>query len=66
MGSVAGGVIGAIVAVNVAIYAGPDEGYEASIADVFEHNTVTGLLVVSILIGAPLVGIALVHRLRQQ
>lgn len=66
IGSVVGGVIGAIVAVNVVIYAGPDAGYEASIRDVFEHNTIIGLLVVAILVGAPLVGIALTRRLRQQ
>ncbi|MDH5520696.1 MAG: hypothetical protein OEZ14_09190 [Acidimicrobiia bacterium] len=66
IGSVIGGVVGAIVAVNVAIYAGPDEGYEASIRDVFEHNTIIGLVVVAILIGGPLVGIALARRLRRR
>ena len=66
VGAMAGGVIGAIAAVNLVIYAGPEEGYEASPGRVFEHSLVLGLVVVAVLAGGPILGVVLARRLRGQ
>ena len=62
LGAVVGFVTGAIVAVNLVITAGIDRGYESSLADVFEENTVIGVLTVAILISGPIVGVIVANR----
>ena len=66
IGAFAGGIIGLILAVNVVIYAGPDQGYESSINDVFEHSIITGLAAIALVIAGPIVGIVIARRLRNQ
>jgi hypothetical protein len=53
-----GGVIGAVLAVNLVIYAGIDRGYEASIRDVFTQSPVVGVLTVTILVAGPVIGVS--------
>ena len=63
-GGVIGGVAGAIVAVNFVIYVGIEDGYEASIPDVFRQNVVAGIVTVAILLGGPVLGIVGARRRR--
>jgi hypothetical protein len=65
LGGVIGGVVGAIVAVNVVIYSGIDRGYEATIPEVFRQNMLVGILTVAILVGAPVLGVAVARRVRR-
>lgn len=65
IGTTVGAIAGAIVAVNVVIYAGPDQGYESSIGDVFDHSALLGLVVVAMLAGGPIVGIVIARRHRR-
>lgn len=66
VGIVLGGVVGAIVAVNFVIYTGVEDGYQASIADVFDHNALIGLITVAFLIGGPILGVVLARRQRRR
>jgi len=66
LGGILGGVAGAIVAVNFVIYVGIEDGYEASIPDVFRQNPVAGVVTVMILITGPVLGIVFARRLRQK
>lgn len=59
-----GGLVGLVVAVNVVIYSGIEEGYEADLADVFGQRPIVGLLVLSILVVAPVVGVLAARRIR--
>lgn len=43
IGVLAGGAIGLIAAVNIVIFAGPDDGYQSSVSDVFEQTPATGM-----------------------
>lgn len=63
-GVIGGGIVGAIVAVNIVIYAGPDDGYESSIDDVFRHNVLIGVVTVAALIAGPILGVVVARRLR--
>ncbi len=60
-----GAVTGAIVAVNFVILVGTSDGYESSIAEVFNHNFLAGLVTVAILGLAPVVGVWLARRRRR-
>jgi hypothetical protein len=64
VGGLVGGVIGAIVAVNVVIFGGIDRGYEATPAQVFRENTVVGILMVTVFVAGPVVGVATARRRR--
>lgn len=66
VGVILGGVISAIVAVNVVIYAGIEDGYEASIGDVFDESLLIGLVTVAILVGGPILGVVLMRRRRHR
>ena len=59
-------LFGLILAVNLVIYLGPDLGYESSIGEVFDHNTLLGLAIVTVIVAGPVVGIMIALRLRQQ
>ncbi len=64
VGGITAGIIGAIVAVNVVIYSGIDDGYEATLGELFDQNPIVGVISVAILLLGPLVGIAAARFLR--
>jgi hypothetical protein len=64
VGVVAGGVVGAIIAVNFIITIGI--GYDVSIPDVFRDNIVSGIVTVVILIAGPVIGVWLMRRARRK
>ena len=66
VGGIAGGIVGAIVTVNFVIFAGIDDGYEATIADVFRQNTIAGVVAVAILGFSPVCGVVIARRLRRK
>ena len=66
LGGILGGIIGAIVAVNLVIYSGIEDGYEASLPDVFSENLLVGLLTVGILCAGPVVGVLVARRQRSR
>ena len=65
IGVVAGGLVGAIVAVNFVIFVGIEGGYEAGITDVFRENVLFGLVTVAILVAGPVVGVVAMRRRRR-
>lgn len=65
VGGVLGGVVGAIVAVNFVIYVGIDEGYEASIGQVFDQNALAGIVTIAVLTACPIIGIYAARRIRR-
>jgi MFS family permease len=64
LGGLIGGFLGAIVAVNVVIFSGIERGYQSGITEIFEYNAVLGVLVLSILVGGPVLGVVLARRAR--
>lgn len=56
VGAVLGLVVGAIVAVNVQIFSGVTDGYEASLAEVWDHSRLVALVIVGLWIAGPTVG----------
>lgn len=64
VGVVAGGVIGAIVAVNFIITIGI--GYDVTIPDIFRDNVLAGIVTIAILVGSPIIGVALMRRQRRK
>jgi NhaP-type Na+/H+ or K+/H+ antiporter len=64
LGMVLGGLIGAIVAVNLIITVGI--GYDVSLPQVFRENLLVGIVTTAILISGPIAGVALMRRLRRQ
>lgn len=57
VGALIGVVVGAIVAVNVQIFSGVTDGYEASLAEVWDHSPVVALVIVGLWIAGPAVGV---------
>jgi len=66
VGGLVGAVVGAIVAVNVVIYSGVDNGYEASIPEVFRHNVIAGVITIVVLVAGPIVGVIVAMRMRRK
>lgn len=66
VGAILGFAVGAIIAVNVVITAGVDRGYEASIPEIFEENTLLGVVTVAILAAGPIIGVIITRRLRRR
>jgi hypothetical protein len=66
IGGISGGLVGAVAAVNVVIYAGIERGYEATIPEVFRESALVGSVVVAILLAGPLVGVWIARRRRRQ
>jgi NhaP-type Na+/H+ or K+/H+ antiporter len=64
LGLVLGGLIGAIVAVNLIITVGI--GYDVSLPQVFRENLLVGIVTTAILISGPIAGVVLMRRLRRQ
>ena len=63
-GVLVGGVVGGIVAVNLVIYSGLERGYQTSLPEVFEVNLVLGMIVVTVLILFPALGVLIARRRR--
>lgn len=63
IGIVIGGLGGAIVAVNLAIFGGV--GYDVTIAEVFRRNVLLGVTVVAILLAGPIAGVLMMRRYRR-
>lgn len=49
-------VVGGIASINVVIFAGIEDGYEASPAQVFEENAFVGVIAVLVLVAGPVFG----------
>ena len=64
LGIALGGLLGAIVAVNLIITVGI--GYDVSLPQVFRENLLVGIITTVILISGPIAGVALMRRLRRQ
>ncbi len=64
IGVVAGGVVGAVVAVNFIITIGI--GYDVSIPDIFRDSILAGIATIAILVGGPVVGVILMRRRRRK
>lgn len=64
-GGFIGGVVGAIAAVNLVIFAGIDRGYEATIPEVFEESPLVGFVTVVILVAGPVLGVLVARRARR-
>lgn len=66
VGGIVGAIVGAIVAVNFVILVGVDQGYQASLGDVFHQSTAAGVVTLVMLIGGPLLGVAVARRQRHR
>lgn len=66
VGGVVVAIVGAILAVNLVIFAGIDSGYEASPREIFEQNWIVGVLTVAILISGPILGVVVARALRRK
>ena len=64
VGGLVGGLVGAVAAVNFVIYTGIEQGYEASLVEVFQHSLIAGIVTVMILIAGPVLGVLTARRLR--
>ncbi len=64
-GGLIGGLAGAIAAVNFVIYSGVEQGYEASLVEVFEHSPIVGVVTVMILLAGPVLGVFVARRMRR-
>ena len=63
-GVLVGGVVGGIVAVNLVIYSGLERGYQTTLPEVFAANLVLGIIVVTVLIVFPALGVLMARRRR--
>ncbi len=66
VGVTGGALIGVISALNLVIIAGPEQGYETTIPEAFEHHVLLGVLIVTMLIGGPVMGIIVTRRARER
>lgn len=66
VGGIVGGIVGAIAAVNVVIYSGIDDGYEATLGEVFDQYPIVGVIAVGLILLGPAVGIAVARYLRDR
>ena len=64
VGGLVGGLVGAVAAVNFVIFTGIEQGYEASLGEVFEHSLIAGIVTVMLLIAGPVLGVLTARRLR--
>ncbi|HKX76862.1 MAG TPA: hypothetical protein VJR05_15875 [Acidimicrobiia bacterium] len=66
VGVFAGALIAAVLAVNMVIYSGIPQGYEAGLVEVFNYNSLLGIAVVIVLLAGPLLGVLTMVRLRRR
>lgn len=64
VGGLAGGLVGVVVAINFVLIVGVDQGYQASLGEVFDHNAVAGIVTLAILIAGPIAGFLAARRRR--
>ena len=65
VGGLTGGLVGAVVAINFVIYTGIQQGYEASLVEVFQHSLIAGIVTIMILVAGPVLGVVVARRLRR-
>jgi hypothetical protein len=63
-GGLFGGLVGAVVAINFVLIIGVDQGYEASLGEVFSHSVIAGIVTLGILLAGPIVGFLVARRRR--
>jgi hypothetical protein len=61
-GFVIGLVLGAIASVNVVIFSGIEDGYEAWPFEVFEENALVGVIAIVVLVAGPVIGVIIALR----
>jgi len=66
IGAILGFAVGAIIAVNVVITAGVDQGYEASLPEIFDESIFLGIVTVAILAAGPVLGVIIAYRLQRR
>lgn len=66
IGAIVGFAVGAIIAVNVVITAGVDQGYQASLPEIFDESLILGIVIVSILAAGPVLGVIIANRLQRR
>ncbi|MBT8202061.1 MAG: hypothetical protein HKN74_00110 [Acidimicrobiia bacterium] len=64
VGAFIGLVVGAIVSVNVVIFAGIEDGYEATITEVFSENALVAIAAILLLAAGPIIGVLIALRER--
>lgn len=64
LGVIAGGLVGAIVAVNLIITLGI--GYDVTLPQVFRENMLVGIITTVILVSGPIAGVALMRKRRRR
>ncbi|HEU4320315.1 MAG TPA: hypothetical protein VFS66_09560 [Acidimicrobiia bacterium] len=65
VGGVAGALVAVVAALNLMILLGPTTGYETSLGELFAHNPLAGVLVVTVLLAGPILGVVLARRFRR-
>ena len=65
-GGLIGGLVGAIAALNFVVYSGIEQGYEASLVEVFQYSVVAGVVTVMVLVAGPTLGVFAARRLRRK
>jgi uncharacterized membrane protein len=66
VGGIVGAIVGAIVAVNFVILVGVDQGYQASLGEVFDRSVAAGVVTLLVLIAGPVLGVAIARRQRRR
>lgn len=66
VGGLTGGIVGTVAAINFVIYTGIQQGYEASLVEVFQHSLIAGIVTVMILVAGPVLGVVTARRLRRK
>lgn len=64
-GGLIGGLVGAVVAVNFVLVVGVEEGYEASLGEVFQHSIIAGAVTLAVLAAGPVLGVLAARRRRR-
>lgn len=66
VGGLLGAVTAAVVVINLIIWAGPDQGYESTPGEVFDHSALLGVVAAAILVGGALLGVVVARSVRRR
>ena len=66
VGGLVGGLVGVVVAINIMIYFGTDDGYEATLVEVFQQDALTGIAALVAVVAGPVVGVFIARRMRRK
>ena len=66
IGGFAGAIVGGLLAVNLVIFSGNEQGYEASLDEVFTQSPLLGVAVVTLWIAGPVLGVIGARRQRRR